>query len=128
MSDEPQAFVARIDSVTPWWLFAFLAALAVTVAAMVAMTHRVRVSVDELRAQQQVQCEVPQAAAVPESVPEPVITRTRRASSKPAATSNPDQFADTSKLVEPPTPPVPITRQSIDQFRASLRTPQSVQE
>lgn len=128
MSDEPQALAAQIDSVTPWWLFAFLAALAVTVAAMVAMTHRVRVSVDELRAQQKVQCEAPQAAAVPEPAPDPVITRTRRSPSKPAATPSPDQLADTSELVESPTPPAPITRQSVDQFRASLRTPQPVQE
>lgn len=128
MSDESQAIAARIDSVTPWWLFAFLAALAVTVAAMVAMTHRVRVSVDELRAQQKVHCEAPQVMAVPEPVPEPVITRARRAPAQPAATPRPDQFAEPSKLVESVPPTTPITRQSIDQFRASLRTPQPDQE
>lgn len=51
----------------------------------------------------------------------------RVGASSPAAHTA-DQFAGASKLVEPPTPPAPITRQSVDQFRASLRTPQPVQE
>ena len=77
---------------------------------------RLRVIVLEARADAQ-----PKSAAAPRaSVP-------RAGASTPAA-PDPDQFADTSELVEPPTPPAPITRQSIDQFRASLRTPQPVQE
>ena len=46
----------------------------------------------------------------------------KRRSAKPATGTSPDP----SKL--PPTPPAPITRQSIDQFRASLRTAQPTQE
>lgn len=108
MSDEPQALAARIDSVTPWWLFAFLAALAVTVAAMVAMTHRVRVSVDELRAQQTVLCEVPQAATVPESVPEPVTTRARRAAPRTTAAR---AGADSSMALTAPQPATAPSKQ-----------------
>ena len=107
MSDDTQALVARIESVTPWWLFAFLAALAVTVAAMVAMTHRVRVSVDELRAQQQVQCEAPQAAVVPKPAPEPVTARARRASAPRtsaarAAAENPAAPTEPQPAAAPP--------------------------
>lgn len=72
-------------------------------------------------------------AAAAAAAPTPAPARQRA----PAARQTPlqalqapteDQFADASKLVEPPTPPAPITRQSIDQFRASLRTAQPTQE
>lgn len=77
---------------------------------------RLRVSVLEARADAPPKPAVAPRASVP-----------RAGASTPAA-PDPDQFADTSELVEPPTPPAPITRQSVDQFRASMRTPQPVQE
>lgn len=67
------------------------------------------------------------ADAPPMPAATPRASAPRAGASTPAA-PDPDQFADTSKLVEPPTPPAPITRQSVDQFRASLRAPQPVQE
>lgn len=67
------------------------------------------------------------ADSAPKPAPAPRATAPRAGASTPAA-PDPDQFADSSELVEPPTPPAPITRQSVDQFRASLRTPQPVQE
>jgi hypothetical protein len=67
------------------------------------------------------------ADAPPKPVAAPRATAPRAGASTPVA-PGPDQFADTSELVEPPTPRAPITRQSVDQFRASLRTPQPVQE
>lgn len=67
------------------------------------------------------------ADSASKSAPAPRATAPRAGASTPAA-PDPDQFADSSELVEPPTPPAPITRQSVDQFRASLRTPQPVQE
>lgn len=67
------------------------------------------------------------ADAPPRPAAAPRATAPRAGASTPAAPA-PDQLAETSKFVEPPTPPAPITRQYIDQFRASLRTPQSVQE
>lgn len=67
------------------------------------------------------------ADAPPKPSAAPRASTPRAGNSTPAAPTA-DQFADTSKLVESPTPPAPITRQSIDQFRASLRTPQPVQE
>ena len=67
------------------------------------------------------------ADALPKPAVAPRASAPRAGASTPAA-PDPDQFADTSELVEPPIPPAPITRQSVDQFRASLRTPQPVQE
>lgn len=67
------------------------------------------------------------ADAPPKPAATPRASVPRAGASTPTA-PDPDQFADTSELVEPPTPPAPITRQSVDQFRASLRTPQPVQE
>lgn len=68
-----------------------------------------------------------QADALSRRATAPRASTPRAGASTPAA-PDPDQFADTSELVEPPTPPAPITRQSVDQFRASLRTPQPIQE
>lgn len=67
------------------------------------------------------------ADALPKPAAAPRASVPRAGASTPTA-PDPDQFADSSELVEPPTPPAPITRQSVDQFRASLRTPQPVQE
>lgn len=67
------------------------------------------------------------ADALPKTAAAPRASVPRAGASTPTA-PDPDQFADTSELVESPTPPAPITRQSVDQFRASLRTPQPVQE
>lgn len=67
------------------------------------------------------------ADALPKPAVAPRASAPRAGASTPAAPDS-DQFAHTSELVEPPTPPAPITRQSVDQFRASLRTPQPVQE
>ncbi len=77
---------------------------------------RLRVIVLEARAD---------AAQRPASAPR--ATAPRVGAQSPAAPTA-DQFAGTSKVVEPVTPPAPITRQSIDQFRASLRTAQPTQE
>lgn len=118
----------RVDRVTPWWLFAYLGAVLVALLFAAIQLRAVSAGLVTL----QTQCVAAQAAetAVPAPTPAPTSnttdewdsgSRTRSANAGKSRISTP-ATAPAQGLQAPDFPaPTPITRQSIQQYRADLR-------
>lgn len=76
MSDQPETLEVRMDRVTPWWLFVFLAAVAITLGLLAWQVRGLGADVRAMHAQQP-EAIAPVAATPAEAAPTPAPARPR---------------------------------------------------
>lgn len=117
MSDQPETLEVRLDRVTPWWLFVFLAAMVVALGLLAWQVRGLGADVRAMHAQQPEA--IAQATTPVEAAPTPAPAPARQRAPAPRRVSE----SETPTAAEPtPVPALPpITRQSLKQYRAELR-------